>query len=110
MGGIGDLCIKLAEKELDVTYGDVRTKNMEFAKRLFEKRGYKIKVLDIVNEFDHLEDYDTILCIDVIEHIPHPEVVLERMTKHLRNNGRLIITELGLSKGHHDWLWIKKGE
>lgn len=132
-GGVGDLCIKLAEKGLNVTYGDVRGKNMEFAKWLFKKRGYEIKVLDIVNEFNCLEEYDTLMCIDVIEHIPHPEVALERMTKHLRNNGRLIITqlnckggvplhlkmnfdgekllnELGLVKGHYDWLWIKKTE
>lgn len=108
---------------------------MGFAKWLFKKRGYeKIIVLDIENEFDLLEEYDTVLCIDVIEHIPHQKVVLERMARHLRSNGRLIITklnfqgeedtplhcikmvfdgekflnELGLVKGRYDWLWIKK--
>lgn len=134
-GGIGDLCTKLAENGLHVTYGDVSGKTMGFAKWFFKKRGYEneIKVLNLENEFDLLGKYDTILCIDVIEHIPHKKIVLERMARHLRNNGRLIITkvnfqgeegnplhlktvldaekllkELGLVKGGYDWLWIKK--
>lgn len=75
-----------------------------------------------------------LVCENVIEHIPHPKIVLERMARHLRNNGRLIITklnfkgeesnplhcikkdfdgekllnELGLVKEYYDWLWIKK--
>lgn len=129
-GGIGDLCIKLVEKGLNVSYCDARSENMEFAKRLFKKRGYEIKVLD--SGINFLEEYDTILCIDVIEHIPHPEIVLERFARHLRTNGKLIITNLncsgdddaslhlkmdfeaekllnsfGLYKVDYDGLWIK---
>jgi len=134
-GGIGDLCIKLAEKGLNVSYCDVRGQNMEFAKWLFKKRGYKIKVLDCEKDIDLLEEYDTILCIDVIEHIPHPEVVLNRLAMCLRTNRKLIITNLncpgndkntplhlkmdfdaekllnqsGLVKSEeYDWLWTKK--
>ena len=128
------MCVNLAEKGLSVTYGDVRGKNMDFAKWVFKKRGYeKIIVLDLENEFDLLKEYDTVLCIDVIEHIPHQKVVLERIARHLRRHGRLIITkldlqgeegnplhlkmefdgeellkELGLVKGRYDWLWIKR--
>lgn len=102
-GGPGDLSVKLAEKGLNVTYADVQGITMDFARWLFERRGYKNKigVLDVEKEGGKIwmKEYDTIICIDAIEHIPHPEIVLERMAKHLRNNGRLIITQLK-SSGH----------
>lgn len=96
-GGIGDLSIKIAEKGLTVTYAEVNGKNMEFAKWLFKKRGKNnITVLDIEKDQEKIwaKEYNTIVCIDVIEHIPHPEVVLKRMAKHLKDDGRLIITGL----------------
>lgn len=133
-GGIGDLCVKLAEKGLNVTYADVKGKTMEFAKWLFKKKGRSIKVVDLVKDYNRLEKYDTILCIDVIEHTPHPEYLLRRIAKHLRTDGRLIITNLichgptqerpmhfkidfdaekllntlGLFKADREWLWTKK--
>lgn len=134
-GGIGDLSIKIAEKGLNVTYVEVDGKNMEFAKHLFKKRRYDIKTLDMEKDQEKIwkEEYDTIICIDVIEHIPHPEFVLEKMAKHLKNDGRLVITGLncvgptedapmhlkidfdaekllnsfGIFKIKEDWLWTK---
>jgi len=80
------------------------------------------------------KQYDTIICIDTIEHIPNPRDVLEDIAMHLKNNGRLIITALncpgetennpmhlkmgfdaekllnsfGVFKSEEkDWLWIK---
>lgn len=133
-GGIGDLCINLAEKGVNVTYADVTSRNMEFAKWVFKRRGLNIRVIDLAKDCNQLEKYDTIICIDVIEHTPHPEVVLKRTADHLRNGGQLIITNLsccgpteqrpmhfkmdfdaekllnslGLFKADRDWLWIKK--
>ena len=136
-GGIGDLSMNIAEKCLNVTYADVNGKNMKFAKWLIKKRGYEIEVFDIEKDQGKIwaKGYDTTVCIDVIEHIQHPEVVLEKMAKHLKNNGRLIITNLncagetedapmhlkidfdaekllnqfGLVKSkEYDWLWTKK--
>ena len=93
-GGIGIISLELAKKGLNVTYGDVSGITMNFAKWLFEKRGYAISVIDLEREPELLREYDTIICRDVIEHIPHPEVVLERMARCLKENGRLIITQL----------------
>ena len=133
-GGIGELCVKLAEKGLNVTYGDVKGKNMEFAKWLFKKKGLSIKVVDLVKDYNKLEKYDTIICIDVIEHTLQPEVLLRRLAEHLRTGGKLIITNLsccgptqerpmhfkidfdaekllnalGLFKADREWLWTKK--
>ena len=96
-GGIGDLSIRIAEKCLNVTYAEVNGENMEFAKWLFKKRGKNnITVSDIEKDQEKIwaKEYNTIVCIDVIEHIPHPEVVLHKMAKHLKDDGRLIITGL----------------
>lgn len=139
-GGPGDLSVKLAEKGLNVTYAEIQGITMGFARWLFERRGYKnkIEVLDVEKDEEKLwgNEYDTIICIDVIEHIPHPEVILERMAKHLRKNGRFIVTQLKSSgpvedapmhfeinfdegekllnslsvfkSGLYEWLWIKE--
>ena len=136
-GGIGDLCIELAKKGLNVTYADVNGKIFKFAEWLFKKRAKRceIRVLDEGMNLDEIwaKEYGTIVCIDVIEHIVHPEVVLEKMAKHLKNNGKLIITGLNcigetedhpmhlkmnfdaeellnsfrVFKTEKDWLWIK---
>ena len=130
-GGVGDLCLKLAEKGLNVTFGDVSGVSMEFAKWLFQKRGYDIKVVDLEKEALS-KQYDTIICISVIQHIPQPEPVLEQIANSLRKGGKLIITDLhgwehpgypmdfkieidtegllesfGLVKTNKDWLWVK---
>lgn len=139
-GGPGDLSIKLAEKGLNVTYVEIQGITMDFARWLFERRGYKnkIEVLDVEKDEEKIwgKEYDTIICIDVIEHIPHPRIVLERMARCLRNKGRLITTQLksqgpvedapmhfeinfdetekllnslGVFKSEiYDWLWIKE--
>jgi len=129
-GGIGDLCVKLAEKELNVTYGDVPGVTFEFAKWLFKRRGYNIEVIAL-GKGALSKRYDTILCTDVIIQTPHPGAILQRVVSSLKKNGKLIITclqgarseyplyletgvdvkeqlnSLGLLKTDKDWLWVK---
>jgi len=91
-GGVGQLSLMLVKKGLNVTYVDVQSINMKFAKWLFKKYGCYIKVLDAEKDQQVIwrNSYDTILCIAAIEHILDPKDVLDS----LRNNGRLIITNL----------------
>lgn len=132
-GGIGDLCIELANRGLKVAYGDVPGRSMDFAKWLFEKRGVTpIEMIDL-GKVKLSKQYDVIICIDVIEHVLSPEAVLEDIARHLRNKGRLIITalncagkternpmhfrmdfnaeellnSLGILETNRPWLWIK---
>jgi 2-polyprenyl-3-methyl-5-hydroxy-6-metoxy-1,4-benzoquinol methylase len=130
-GGVGDLCLKLAEKGLNVTFGDVPGVSMEFAKWLFKKRGYDIETIDLEKEALS-KQYDTIICIAVIQHIPQPGPVLEQIANSLRKGGKLVITDLhgwehpglpmdfkieidtegllesfGLVRTARDWLWVK---
>lgn len=136
-GGIGDLCIELARKGLNVTYGDVRGINYEFAEWLFKKRSYMIRMIDLGKGLPNDEEFDTIICIDTIEHVINPELVLEKIVENLKFNGKLIITALNCSgrkeenpmhlrmnfdaeellnsfgvfkSDIYDWLWIKKSK
>lgn len=133
-GGIGDISIKLAKKGVRVTYADVHGKTFDFAKWLFKKRGLDIPMIDLSEE-SLSKQYDAIVCIDVIEHVPMPEVALRTMGEHLKENGKLIITypdaqhssnqsrpmhkamqcnveellnSLGLFNTGRKWLWVKK--
>jgi SAM-dependent methyltransferase len=129
-GGIGDLCVRLAEKGLNVTYADIHGRTFEFAEWLFRRRDVRIEMIDLRKE-KLPRKYDTIICLDVIEHVPQPEAVLENIVGHLREHGKLIVTippiqkerhpmhlerqfdegqlfrSMGLSRGGNDWLWVK---
>jgi len=137
-GGIGDLSLELAKRGMDVTYVDVQSKNMEFAKMRFQKycSSHNIQVLDVDRDQEKIwrKHYDTIICLGVIEHISRPRDILYKMAKSLRKDGRLIITELncsgptpnapthfkitfdaekllntfGLFKEGYDWIWVKR--
>jgi SAM-dependent methyltransferase len=130
-GGIGDLCAILAKRGLNVTYADIRGRTFEFAEWLFQKRSLKVETIDLARESLRRE-YDTIICLDVIEHLPQPGLVLKDITMHLKKHGKLIINlplieegdghpmhingrfdmeyllnSLGLLKGDKEWLWVK---
>lgn len=95
-GGAGSLSMMLAERGINVTYVDVPSINMEFAKWAFKKRGYNIEVLDAYSDQEKIwqKTYDTILCIELIEHVYNPKYLLEKLASNLRKGGKLIITRL----------------
>ena len=95
--GIGDLCIELAKKGLSVTYTDVGSRTFEFAKWLFKKHNLSIKMID-VNKESLTQQYDTIICIDVIEHVFDPRELLKDITSHIKKEGHLIITNLNVEE------------
>lgn len=130
--GIGDLCLELAKMGFNIDYADLPGSTFDFARWLFLKNGYKINMIDLSKE-KFFKKYDTIYCIDVIEHILNPEKILEDFASHLKKDGRLIITnlkvdeileshpmhmkvnfdnenffnQLGLIKTDEPWFWIK---
>lgn len=132
-GGIGDLCADLAERGLCVTYADVEGRTFEFAKWLFKKRNTSVDVINLSEE-GLTKEYDTIICLDVIEHVPTPKELLIQLTSHIKKGGSLIITNLqvdevlkihpmhykvdfsaeeylgsiGFHKGEFPWLWVKR--
>lgn len=131
-GGIGDLSSKLAAKGLNVTYADVSGITLNFARWLFKKRSQNVQIIDLTHE-ELTGNYSTIICTDVIEHVPNPKASLEMMARILKPGGRLIITNLGsleatelhpmhqkilfnaeellnsrgLFRADRQWLWVK---
>lgn len=130
-GGIGDLCLEISKKKFNVDYADVCGRTFEFAKWRFQKISCRIGMIDL-NKDKFLKEYDTIFCIDVVEHISNQKELLKNLATHLKNNGKLIITNLnapilarhpmhfemefnaekylnslGLFKANESWLWLK---
>jgi len=131
-GGVGDMCMMAKDKKLDVDYADLPGKTFNFAKWLFDKKGYNIPMIDLSGD-KISKNYDTIFCIDVIEHVANPKDLLKDFVSRLNNGGYLIITaldpitgeempmhfgldfnpeeylkSLGMEKKDDNFLWIKK--
>lgn len=130
--GIGDLCLELAREKFNVDYADLPGITFNFARWLLQKKRRKINMIDL-SRGKISKRYDTIYCIDVIEHVLNPKEILEDFAAHLKNSGRLVITnlkvdeilesnpmhmkidldnekflnQLGLIKTKEPWLWIK---
>ena len=68
-----------------------------------ESRGNEIP--DYMGDIQTLEmgrKFDTILCSQVLEHLPHPQRALENLAAHLEPEGRLIVTVPHLSMLHNE--------
>ena len=66
--------------------------------------------LDCIGDVEHLPFKDgsahTILCAQVLEHVPHPHLALKEMCRVLKKGGKLILTVPHLSRIHeapHDY-------
>jgi len=88
--GTGDLCIELAKNGLDVTYCDIAGKSSDFAKRRFEKRGLRIKMVNDLSLAD--KDYDCIVSFDVFEHVSNLPEAIEKIKSYLRPEGSIIFS------------------
>lgn len=131
-GGVGDMCMMAVDKKLEIDYADLSGKTFNFAKWLFKKRGYNIHMIDL-SKNNIIKKYDTIFCIDVIEHVVKPKDLLKNLIDHLNKDGQLIITaldpivnevmpmhfkiafnpeeclkSLGMVKSDESYLWVKR--
>ncbi len=47
--------------------------------------------LDTAQVFSYVENFELIICIDVLEHLKNPFIVLDKLCLMLKQNGRLIV-------------------
>jgi 2-polyprenyl-3-methyl-5-hydroxy-6-metoxy-1,4-benzoquinol methylase len=94
--GKGGLALELARRGHEVTYFDVPGKSREFAEWKAQREGLTLRFL---SEKDELRaeaaergGYDTILSLDVLEHMPDLKGELEWLISLLRPQGRLLLT------------------
>lgn len=89
-GGTGLLSSKLSEKGFNVDYADLEGDMFDLAKSFLKG---KAGIINLSKE-KIIKKYDTIYCIDVIEHIKDPIKTLKILISHLHHRGRLVINGL----------------
>jgi len=131
-GGVGELCVRMHKKGLSVVYADLQGPVFNFARRFFREHNMPIAMINL-SEGKITGQYDTIFCIDVIEHIINPQGIIKEMVLCLNPNGQLIVTalepdisknvpmhfeitfdveeylySLGMQKTSKPYLWVKR--
>lgn len=94
--------IACAQAGCDVHLFDVSTKMLTFAGERYHRRGLSMTVWDTA---EALPDgfFDTILCTDVLEHVPDPLGTLETFKRVLKPGGNIhlhVSQAVNLVKGH----------
>lgn len=89
-GGAGDLCIELANHNLEVDYCDIGEELFNFAKWRFEKRRLPIKMMSKLESLQ--ETLDCILTFDTFEHIKDLPLLLKKLVEHIKPGGSLIFS------------------
>ena len=87
--GLGFDSVYLAKAGHNVTYFEVSEECVHFAKKVFAKNGQDVTV--IRSEQEILEgEFDVIICLDVLEHVPSPPECIEMFSRILRPGGWLL--------------------
>lgn len=99
-GGAGFLSMNIADKGIVVDYADLEGRTFDFARWIFTKRGYRnINVINLSKE-SISKKYDTIFCIDVLEHSRNQKNLLKEIVGYLNPGGKLaLIVDYEFSEG-----------
>ncbi len=87
--GIGDLSIAAAKRGCQVTHLDVPGQSQEFARWLASREGTALAFAADLKELDG--SFDTIVSLDVLEHVVNLEEVLGGLASRLASGGRMIL-------------------
>jgi SAM-dependent methyltransferase len=80
----------LARCGFDVTYFEVSQLSCKFARRVFELASCPVRM--VVDPADlGVKQFDVVVCLDVLEHVPAPEETVAEFATYLRPQGRLIV-------------------
>ncbi len=98
--GIGDLALALAKKGATVTYFDVEGESKQYAKWQAERQGLSLNFASTHVELMQ-EVFDTIIILDVLEHLFTPLEVLDFLLQRLSVGGMLIVSAyFGATQAH----------
>ncbi len=93
--GIGNISKSFIDDGFDIVLSDIRDQYCNSLKKKFDKND--VVLLDLVDtEFDsvfeaHLEQYDTVFALNVIEHIDKHDIAIKNIKKLLKPGGTCII-------------------
>jgi SAM-dependent methyltransferase len=88
--GLGFESLYFAQAGHDVTYFEVSTDCVQFARANFQSAGAQVQVLQRPDRFES-ESFDVVVCLDVLEHVPDPPAVVAQLAAALRSGGRMIV-------------------
>ncbi len=91
-GGIGThtIAAALCPNVKQVYYLDLNALNCQFVSHRIKQLGLVNKV-KILSELADIKQFDTIMCFDVVEHLPNPSSQLLEFYQMLTNEGKLLI-------------------
>lgn len=87
--GLGFDSVYLAKAGHDVTYFEVSEECVHFASKVFAENGQEVTVIRSESEIQEGE-YDVVICLDVLEHVPSPPECVEMFSRILRPGGWLL--------------------
>ncbi len=99
--GTGHLTLNLLKKNYDVTAVDYSDELICYAKKNINEANYAAKIFscDLVSlKNNDLLPFDSIICLDVIEHIEKDAIVLHNFYDLLKSHGTLIISVPAIKK------------
>lgn len=106
--GTGHLTLELLQEGFTVTATDYSQELVDFTRELLDQTDYCANVYQLdLRETKTLteENYDTIVCLDVLEHIDNDMIALQNLKTALKPGGVLIISVPALS-----WLYSHRDE
>jgi len=106
--GTGHLTLELLQEGFTVTATDYSQELVDFTRKLLDQTDYCANVYQLdLRETKTLteENYDTIVCLDVLEHIDNDMIALQNLKNALKPGGVLIISVPALS-----WLYSYRDE
>lgn len=97
--GIGDLALELARLGHETVYLDVDGRTKAFALWRAERDWIPLRFVSDLDEVDGT--FETIISLDVFEHLAEPEPVIDALVERLAPGGRMIVTAaFGATKAH----------
>jgi 2-polyprenyl-3-methyl-5-hydroxy-6-metoxy-1,4-benzoquinol methylase len=104
-GGIGEITIDLAIKNFDVSFLEVPSYTLEFAKWRFKKKGIDINIYTSLNQVK--EKFNIIIALDVIEVLEKPEIHIKKFYELLNDKGLLILSKGKVGEKEHPMNLLK---
>lgn len=89
--GIGSTAVLFARHDLNLTIGDVSDTYIDFARARLARRDLKANSLDLREGYPEPGSQDVVVCLDVLEHVLDPLVLLQSMVDTLQEDGLLVL-------------------
>jgi 2-polyprenyl-3-methyl-5-hydroxy-6-metoxy-1,4-benzoquinol methylase len=91
--GIGSFVIAASESDLHCTHMDLSSPTFDFARWRYEKRNIQVPMLIAKGDHTDIPKSTSIVCTEVVEHVPDPLALLDAFEFAIPKGGYLIVSE-----------------